>query len=454
MSSANQTNHINSQPQQPARERIGTGAGAVAQRACPPGDHRYTKNEMGLLVTTHHLEGLVTGYLEQFPGFLGCALQKHEIWLARYLLAEYNIQLPTRKVNFKHPASSQARHDAPPNPRPTSARVTNDASVNSRPAPSSATKPAANPPARKPYNAPLASSRFVQPPVPSSAFQTSTHYQKLTVENGSSYDSAEDDNSHSPKSTPSQPSAWPTEEDLSVPYPAPDKWLAKERGKPTGTGRKWTFDEQDIAIGYMYKMRDDPQMPKTERRFEEVSRLMMEEHKIERSKNSVKNMWNRIGRARSKYDERKNKNAPLATSQQGKHARIENELKKAGKRKAVEEPPSAEPQQKMRKTAALTQLPLFDLTAPPAQPPLSDPALASINYQLHPGYDTSAPVYVNMNEIQPQGTLPTVPSLPLPELGLSDFNGEFDIDDNYFSAFDYSNYDFIPPVFDVRAGRL
>jgi hypothetical protein len=384
---------------------------------------------MGQLAITYHLEGLITGYLEQFPGFLGCVLQKHEIWLAGYLLAEYNIQLPTRKANFKLPAFSQVRHDAP---------------ANLRPAPSSATKPAANPPAHKPHNAPSASSRPIQ---------TSTHYQKATVENGSSYDSAEDDNSCSPKSTSSQPSSWPTEEDLAVPYPAPDKWLERERGMPTGTGYKWTFDEQDIAIGYMYRMRDDPHMPKTERRFEEVSRLMMEEHKIERSKNSVKNMWNRIGRARSKYDERKNKNAPLATSQQGKHARIENEVKKAGKRKAVEEPPTAEPVQKMRKTAAPAQPPLFDPTAvfdptaAPAQPPLSDPELAGVNYQRPPGYDTSTPVYVNMNEIQPPGVLPTEPSPPLPQLGLSDFNGEFDIDENYFSAFDFSNYDFIPPVF-------
>ena len=120
----------------------------------------------------------------------------------------------------------------------------------------------------------------------------------------------------------------------------------------------------------------------------------------------------------------------------------------------------------MRKTAALTQLPLFDpsavldpnavfdLTAAPAQPPLSDPALASINYQLRPGYDTSVAVYVNRNEIQPLGVLATVPSSPLPELGFSDSNGEFDIDDNYFSAFDFSKYDFIPPVFDAQAGRL
>src|SRR2546423_6814088 len=55
---------------------------------------------------------------------------------------------------------------------------------------------------------------------------------------------------------------------------------------------------------------------------------------------AVKNYWNRTGRARSGFDERKNKTAPLATSKQGKTFRqgkkAKGQSKKRGKRVKVE----------------------------------------------------------------------------------------------------------------------
>ena len=64
-----------------------------------------------------------------------------------------------------------------------------------------------------------------------------------------------------------------------------------------------------------------------EDRFREVARRLLAEG-IERDFYPVKNYWNRTGRARSGFDERKNKTAPLATSKQGKKAKEENGKKR------------------------------------------------------------------------------------------------------------------------------
>ena len=92
-----------------------------------------------------------------------------------------------------------------------------------------------------------------------------------------------------------------------------------------------------MAIEHMFRLEKDPSCPRTEVRFAEISQHLIK-HGINRTPTAVKNMWNRIGRARSGLDERKNKSAPLATSMQGKKARLENEAKKGRKRKASTEP--------------------------------------------------------------------------------------------------------------------
>ena len=69
----------------------------------------------------------------------------------------------------------------------------------------------------------------------------------------------------------------------------------------------------------------------------------MKLHMLERTAIAVKNFWNRTGRARSGFDERKNKSKPLATSKQGKKAKEENRKRKASSN-------SAEGNNKRRKT--------------------------------------------------------------------------------------------------------
>lgn len=55
----------------------------------------------------------------------------------------------------------------------------------------------------------------------------------------------------------------------------------------------------------MLEVSADPAVPKTEARFEEVGRRMEADGLARRSKTSIKNMWCRVGRGRSGFDERK-----------------------------------------------------------------------------------------------------------------------------------------------------
>ena len=158
-----------------------------------------------------------------------------------------------------------------------------------------------------------------------------------------------DHNGESPRCTSSESTPEPTEEDLKVPYPAPQSYLDLEANLPRGKNLKWTFEEQDIAIAHMFALVSDPTFPQTELRFADTSRHL-KAHGIDRTKCSVKNMWNRIGRHRSGLDERKKKSEILATSMQGKQARLENGAKKSRKRKAS--PETAEPAQKKTKRAS------------------------------------------------------------------------------------------------------
>ena len=99
-------------------------------------------------------------------------------------------------------------------------------------------------------------------------------------------------------------------------YPAPSELLIASKKQEAGTKGSWRLFEEDKAIKHMFDVRDEGQLA-GETRFQEVSNRLKREG-IDRGFFAVKNYWNRTGRARSGFDERKNKTAPLATSKQGK----------------------------------------------------------------------------------------------------------------------------------------
>lgn len=134
-----------------------------------------------------------------------------------------------------------------------------------------------------------------------------------------------------PPPSPSLPPASPppkSEEDESSssdgtdpfrPYPAPARLVEKSKRKPPG--KAWRLFEQEACIRHMLDIRDEGVLT-GEARFQEAHRRMELYDGIRRGGCSVvKNFWNRFGRARSGFDERKNKHAPLATSQQGNRAK-------------------------------------------------------------------------------------------------------------------------------------
>ena len=117
-------------------------------------------------------------------------------------------------------------------------------------------------------------------------------------------------------------------------YPAPRDLLTASRKQDAGTKGPWRLFEEDRAIKHMLDVRDEAQIS-GEARFQQVSDRLKAEG-IGRGFFAVKNYWNRTGRARSGFDERKNKTAPLATSKQGKTFRqgkkMNGQSKKGGKR--------------------------------------------------------------------------------------------------------------------------
>jgi hypothetical protein len=113
-------------------------------------------------------------------------------------------------------------------------------------------------------------------------------------------------------------------------YPAAADLLTASRKQDADTKGSWRLFEEDRAIKHMLDVRDEARLT-GESRFEEVSTRLKAEG-IERGFFAVKNYWNRTGRARSGFDERKNKTAPLATSKQGKAYR-QKKAKADGKNK-------------------------------------------------------------------------------------------------------------------------
>jgi hypothetical protein len=116
-----------------------------------------------------------------------------------------------------------------------------------------------------------------------------------------------------------------------VSYPAPSDLLAASRKQDAGTNGSWRLFEEDRAIKHMLDVRDEAQIS-GEARFQQVSDRLKAEG-IGRGFFAVKNYWNRTGRARSGFDERKNKTAPLATSKQGKTFRQGKKAKGQSKRR-------------------------------------------------------------------------------------------------------------------------
>lgn len=110
---------------------------------------------------------------------------------------------------------------------------------------------------------------------------------------------------------------------LKCPYPAPDDILIASREKyfeninthqqkvaagasPESNRVPFTIFEDDAIIRHMLEVSNDPSIPATEQRFEVVSqRLAASGMQAFRSKTAIKNMWCRVGRGRSGYDERK-----------------------------------------------------------------------------------------------------------------------------------------------------
>jgi hypothetical protein len=90
---------------------------------------------------------------------------------------------------------------------------------------------------------------------------------------------------------------------------------------PKKNSRKWSPEEETSCIEHMSAVVKEGIIT-GEARFWEAGRRMKEIDGFERTKSTaIKNFWNRVGRARSGIDERKNRNAPLATSQQGKSSK-------------------------------------------------------------------------------------------------------------------------------------
>lgn len=151
-------------------------------------------------------------------------------------------------------------------------------------------------------------------------------------------------------------------------YPAPRDLLAASRKQDAGTKSSWRLFEEDRAIKHMLDVRDEAQIS-GETRFQQVSDRLKAEG-IRRGFFAVKNYWNRTGRARSGFDERKNKTAPLATSKQGKTFRqgkkAKGQSKKRRKRVKVE---SDKGQESDDGSDAFSIHSEEEATPPPPQPP-------------------------------------------------------------------------------------
>ncbi|KIV89712.1 hypothetical protein PV10_07092 [Exophiala mesophila] len=133
-----------------------------------------------------------------------------------------------------------------------------------------------------------------------------------------------------------------------IPYPAPAHLIEASRNEPAQ--KKWRLFEEDACIKHMLDIRDEGVL-RGEARFAEAQRRMKDFDGVEKpATHAVKNFWNRYGRARSGYDERKIKSDVLATSQQAKgYKRKAAMLRKQRRDKATGEAHQSSPVIKKRK---------------------------------------------------------------------------------------------------------
>ncbi|OCT48863.1 hypothetical protein CLCR_04908 [Cladophialophora carrionii] len=101
-----------------------------------------------------------------------------------------------------------------------------------------------------------------------------------------------------------------------VPYPAPAHLVAASRSQPAA--RAWALWEEDACIRHVLDIHHEGQIQGEARFAEALRRMQLVDGCKRTGGGAVKNFWNRKGRLRSRFDERRNKRAPLATSQQGR----------------------------------------------------------------------------------------------------------------------------------------
>ena len=135
---------------------------------------------------------------------------------------------------------------------------------------------------------------------------------------------------------------------LRTPYPAPHDILiashkkyksniaaanAKAQLGATDTSNRipFTIYEDDQIIAHMLAVSQDSSVPQTEERFAEVSRRLCGDGSgVYRSGTAIKNMWCRVGRGRSGYDERKGVRRRGDHVVNGWRAKPGNEKRKSG----------------------------------------------------------------------------------------------------------------------------
>ena len=104
--------------------------------------------------------------------------------------------------------------------------------------------------------------------------------------------------------------------DQMIPYPAPKRMLEASKHDARRSKGLWRLFEEDRVIDLMLDVRNEKALV-GDSRFEEVSARLKAEG-VKRGSLAVKNFWNRRGRARSGYDERRAPDGSIMTSKQEK----------------------------------------------------------------------------------------------------------------------------------------
>ncbi|KAG9775783.1 hypothetical protein KCU88_g5052, partial [Aureobasidium melanogenum] len=197
------------------------------------------------------------------------------------------------------------------------------------PTPSSSSSESSSKPSSKSAEEPESEREQSEDEKSSSSEESSASSSKSAKEPESEPEPTEAEKSSSPEESSSS-SEDDSDDDL-LPFPAPPNLVAASREEKPG--RKWRLFEQESCIQHMVNIRAEGKL-QGEARFREAQRRMAQQDGVVKTgKTAVKNFWNRYGRARSLFDERKNRKAPLSTSKQGKAARAKAARRKAAAKK-------------------------------------------------------------------------------------------------------------------------